>query len=87
MSTTNIPAHVLSSEHFQTLKDCVTRVVDSTIARQSYARILDGALNVTSHYNVGRHNVYKETCDDALQAWDTFRNQFTFDMLDFNSKV
>lgn len=88
MSLTKIPAHGLSPEHFHILKDCVTRVVNTNIARQSYAQILDGAPNSgTSHYTVGRHNVHEETCDDAFRAWDTFHGQFSFEMLSFNPTV
>jgi hypothetical protein len=88
MSQTNIPAHVLSPDHFRILKDCTTRVASTDIARQSYAQILNGAPNSsTSHYTVGWHNVHDETCEEAFRAWDTFRDQFSFDILTFNPMV
>jgi hypothetical protein len=88
MSQTNIPAHVLSPDHFWILKDCTTRVASTDIARQSYAQILDGAPNSsTSHYTVGWHNVHDETCEKAFRAWDAFRDQFSFDILTFNPIV
>ncbi len=88
MNVSKVPANVLSPAHHRMLRDAITRILDTSVAREAYAQILDGAPTLfNSHSTVGKHNRHAETGDEAYQVYDAFRTTFSLDILSFAPPV
>ncbi|KAK8159157.1 hypothetical protein IWX90DRAFT_291826 [Phyllosticta citrichinensis] len=83
----------LSADHVESLKSTVARILATPVARQTFAQIVDGLPlyedrreyppPATHPLVDGRRDV----CPEASQAMDTFRDNFSLDMLHFDTKV
>ncbi|KAK7518626.1 hypothetical protein IWZ03DRAFT_151706 [Phyllosticta citriasiana] len=85
-----VPLSDLSQEHVQALKTTLARVLDTEIAKRTFAQILDGLPLDQERY--ARPRVHPlvdgkcEVCSEAYDALEAFQNNFSFDMLRFDVK-
>ncbi|KAK8220395.1 hypothetical protein IWZ01DRAFT_6015 [Phyllosticta capitalensis] len=77
----------LSPDHVAPLKGTLTRILATEVARRTFAQIVDGVQLEDKRFEPSAtHPGRSDVCPRAYEVLDAFRDNFSFDMLQFDTK-